>query len=179
MTEFTLHNEETAPEGARELLNGIQQNFGFLPILFRHMAEAPAVLETLLTTIQLISKTSLTPAQQQIASLAASVENECMNCIVGHRALGKNEKVNEQTLDAVYARHDIGDPKDRALAEFTQSIVKNRGRQTEADVDAFLAAGFTKQQAFEVILIVAYKTLTNYTNHLTNSPADDEMLAML
>lgn len=179
MLEFTLHTQESAPENAKELLRGVQEKFNFLPLLFRHIAEAPVALEALLTMLTLISKTSLTPAQQQVASLAASVENECENCIAGHCVLGQMAEASAQTLAALPARADIDDVKDRALTLFTQSVVKNRGRQPKADLEAFLAAGFSMQQAFEVILIVAYKTLTNYTNHLTDSPADEEMLAML
>lgn len=179
MTDFTLHTMDSAPQSAKELLSGVQKNFKFLPLMFRYMSEAPVVLNSTLTLLDLISKTSLTPAQQQVALLAASVENECANCITAHRVLGNLVEANPQTLDTIYARSKVSDPKDDALATFTQSVVRNRGRQTDADADAFLAAGFTKEQIFEVILIAAFKTLTNYSNHLTNSPADEEMLAML
>lgn len=178
MTKFTLHTLDTAPQGAKELLNAVKEKFNFIPILFQHTAEAPVALEALLAMMDLVSTTSLTPAQQQIVSPAASVENECTNWIAAHRVLGRMERANEQSLGAVYARHDIRDPQDRALTEFTQSVVKNRGRQPKTEVAAFLAAGFTRQHIFEVILIVAYKTLTNYTNHLTDTPADQEILAM-
>ena len=176
--EFTLHTKESAPEGSKELLEGVEKQFGFIPILFGYTAEAPAVLKTLTTLMDLASQTSFTPAQQQIAALAVSTENDCINCMTGHCFLGQMEKANDQTLNSLYAHHsfDIEDPKDRALAKFAQSVVKNRGRQPKEDVEAFLAAGFTKEQIFEVMLIVGYKTLTNYTNHLTDSPADIEIV---
>ena len=130
MAEFILHTQTIALENAKELLNGVQKNFNFLPLIFRHMAEAPVALESLLALMNLVSKTSLTPAQQQIASLAASVENDCVNCIVGHRVLGKMAKTNEQTLEAVYTRHDIGDPKDRASRIYPVDSKKSRTAST-------------------------------------------------
>jgi len=175
---FTLHTKESAPAGSKELLDSVENNFGFMPILFRNTAEAPVVLKSLLTMMDLTSQTSFTPAQQQIAALAVSVENDCINCMAGHCVLGQMQEAHEQTLDELFTHHgvNINDAQDRALAEFARSVTKNRGRQPKEDVEAFLAAGFTKEQVFEVMLIVAYKTLTNYTNHLTDSPADDEML---
>ena len=39
-------------------------------------------------------------------------------------------------------------------------------------VETFLAAGYTKQQILEVILGVAQKVMSNYTNHLAQTPLD-------
>lgn len=178
---FQLHTKESAPQASKKLLENVEEQFGFIPILFRYTAEAPAALNALLTIMDLAAQTSFTPVQQQIAALAVSTENDCINCMTGHCFLGKMEKANDQTLDALYAHHgfDIDAPKDRALAMFAQSIVKNRGHQPKEDVEDFLAAGFTEAQVFEMMLIVAYKTFTNYTNHLTDSPADEELTAAI
>jgi uncharacterized peroxidase-related enzyme len=179
MTDFTFYTPENASEQAKNLLNGIQKGYGFIPNLFGYMAEAPTTIEAYLALNDLVSKTSLTPAQQQTALLAVSVENDCEFCTIAHRAMGKMHNTNEQTLTALSSRSQINDPLDRALAVFTQSVTKNRGRPTEAEVQAFLQAGFTKQQIFEVILIVSIKTLSNYINHLTNPEPNKELLEML
>lgn len=39
-------------------------------------------------------------------------------------------------------------------------------------MQAFLDAGFTKRQMLEVILGVSQKVMSNYTNHLANTPVD-------
>ena len=133
------------------MLTGIQKGYGFFPNLFGYMAEAPTTVEAYLALNDLVSKTSLTPAQQQVALLAVSVENDCEFCTTAHRAIGKMNNANEQTLTALHSHSVINDLKDRALATFTQSVTKNRGRPTDAELQAFLNAGFTKQQIFEVI----------------------------
>ena len=46
-----------------------------------------------------------------------------------------------------------------------ESVVEN--------VSAFLAAGYTQQSVLEVVLGVGMKTLSNYTNHLAETPLDD------
>jgi alkylhydroperoxidase family enzyme len=47
-----------------------------------------------------------------------------------------------------------------------------RGRLSEADLDAFLSAGYTRAQALEVVAGVAVSVLANYANHLTDAPLD-------
>ncbi len=179
MTDFTFYTIETASEAAAPILSQIKEGYGFVPNLFAYMAEAPATLEAYLVLNQLIEKTSLTPAQQQVALLAASVENKCEFCTVAHRAMGKMKQANQQSLDALHNNEKIDDECDAVLAAFTKSVVKNRGRPTEADIKKFLNTGFTKQQIFEVMLVVSIKTLSNYINHLTNPEPNAELLSMM
>jgi len=170
---------ETAPAKSKALLQDVQQKYGFVPNLFWPMAEAPAVIEAYLTLNQLVSQTSLSPEQQQIALLAVSAINECDFCTVAHSALSKINKVKEQTINALRHGDEIEDRQDRALAQLAQSFVHNRGWAPDADLQTFLDAGFSKQQVLEVILIVTIKTLSNYTNHITKPEPNPELLEML
>ena len=179
MTEFTSYTAATATGKAKTLLEGIQKAYGFVPNLFAYMAEAPETIEAYLALNDLISKTSLTPAQQQIALLAASTENDCDFCKVAHQALGKAKGACPKTLAAIVAGTPIENASDSALAAFTREMVRERGRASEAAISQFLAAGFTRQQIFEVVLILSIKTLSNYSNHLTHPEANPEFLKML
>ncbi|HEX5337552.1 MAG TPA: carboxymuconolactone decarboxylase family protein [Gallionella sp.] len=179
MVSFTFHTPENTSGKTQELLAGIRKGYGFVPNLFGYMAEAPTTVEAYLALNELVSRTSLTPAQQQVALLAVSVANDCDFCTVAHRAMGKMKGASQQTLKAVSSHSAIDDPKDRALAEFAQSVTEKRGRPSDTEVQAFLNAGFTKQQILEVILIVSIKTLSNYINHLTHPEPNKELLEML
>ncbi len=179
MTGFTFYAPENTSGPTRELLEGIRKGYGFIPNLFAYMAEAPTTVEAYLALNDLIAKGSLSPAQQQVALLAVSVENACEFCTVAHRAIGKMKGANAQTLNALAEDSEIADAQDRALADFTRTIVKTRGRPGTPAVQAFLNAGFTKAQILEVILIVSIKTLSNYINHLTNPEPNKELLAAL
>lgn len=48
----------------------------------------------------------------------------------------------------------------------------SRGWPSEADLAAFTAAGYRHQQVLEVLLGVGLKTLSNYTNHICETPLD-------
>lgn len=179
MTIFTAYSLETAKPEAQKILQGIQTDYGFIPNLFAYMVEAPVAVEAYLMLNQLIGKSSLTPAQAQTALLTVSLENKCDFCAVAHRAIGKKAGVDPQTIEALLTDGTIVDSKDRALVELTQAIVRQRGWVSEESLQAFFAAGFSKQQVFEVILVVTIKTLSNYTNHLTKPEPNLELLQML
>ncbi|MGF1588067.1 MAG: hypothetical protein ACFCU7_02295 [Pleurocapsa sp.] len=40
-------------------------------------------------------------------------------------------------------------------------------------IDAFYQVGYTPQQALEVVLGIAIKTMSNYTNSIAGTPLDD------
>lgn len=179
MTDFTFHTKESAPDQAQALLAGIEKGFGFIPNMFAYMAEAPITIEAYLALNDLVTKTSFTPAQQQVALLSVSIENACDFCAVAHRAIGKMKGVSSETLYAINEGTGIPDDSDRALSEFARIVTKQRGRPSEDELQRFLNAGFSKQQVLEIILIVSIKTLSNYINHLTHAEPNKELLAML
>lgn len=45
-------------------------------------------------------------------------------------------------------------------------------RAAKAEVDAFLAAGFTSQHALGIVQAIACKTYSNYVNHLAGTEVD-------
>lgn len=179
MTDFVFYTPETASPAAADLLNGIQRAYGFIPNLFAYMAEAPTLIEAYLMLNKLLEKTSFTPAQQQLALLAVSVENKCEFCSVAHQAFAKVKGVHPQTIAAVVNQQAIDDDSDRALVALANVMVKDRGFVDEAALSAFYQAGFTKQHVMELVLIVSIKTLSNYSNHLTQPEPNKELVAML
>jgi alkylhydroperoxidase family enzyme len=44
---------------------------------------------------------------------------------------------------------------------------------TEAAVQAFLDAGFSRGNVLDVVMGVTMKTLSNYANHVMQTPVDD------
>jgi alkylhydroperoxidase family enzyme len=81
-------------------------------------------------------------------------------------------KVPAQAIAALREDQPIEDAKLRALATFTRLMLESRGRPTDQHVQAFLAAGYSERQVLEVILAIAVKTLSNYTNHVFHTELD-------
>jgi alkylhydroperoxidase family enzyme len=60
----------------------------------------------------------------------------------------------------------------RDLLQVESAMIEKRGRLNDQDVDRFIAAGFGKDHALEVIAIVAASTITNYTGSITKPPLE-------
>ncbi len=172
MTRFTLHTPETAPDSAGHQLSQIQQAWGFIPNLHRTLAESPELLQAYDQLFTLVGKTSLSAIEQQVAFLAINYVNECEYCMAGHTALAGMAKVPAEIIAALRDGAALPDAKLDALARFAAAVTQTRGHVGDAAVDAFLAAGFSQRQVLDVILIVATKTISNYTNHITHTPTD-------
>ncbi|MDZ7807249.1 MAG: carboxymuconolactone decarboxylase family protein [Gracilimonas sp.] len=171
---FTIYNTENAPEDAKPLLKAAKDNFGFVPNLLGEFAEAPAVLEGYLKLNEIIGKSSFTPQEQQAAILAVSIVNECHYCSAIHSTILKNQLDTEDAVvNAIRNGDPVPDPKLNALVSYTRKVVEKRGHVSDADIQQFLDAGYTKQNVLEVNLIAALKTISNYTNHIADTPLDE------
>ncbi|MBW3567147.1 MAG: hypothetical protein KY410_04160, partial [Proteobacteria bacterium] len=91
------------------------------------------------------------------------------------RAAGLDEDALESLREGQHIRND---DRLEALRQFTQRVVAKRGRLEDEDIDVFLAAGFKESNVLDVMLGVAMKTLSNYTNHLAETPLDEKFQDM-
>lgn len=172
---FKLHDIENAPKASADILNGVQQAWGFIPNLHRVLAESPAALEAYATLWGIAEKTSFSPVERNIAYLSIIYENECIYCMAGHTNLSRMAKVDDASIEAIREGKALADPKLEALRKFAALVTRNRGVLSEADVDAFKAAGYTNQSVLDVLVLAATKLISNYTNHLAHTPLDSFM----
>ncbi|MGZ8239756.1 MAG: carboxymuconolactone decarboxylase family protein [Methylobacter sp.] len=178
MSQFYIHSISTAPAAAQPLLEGSLKKYGFVPNLHGGLAEAPAALQAYIELTALFDKTLLSPAERQVVLLAASVENQCTYCVAAHSMIAKQMvKTDAANVEALRKQQSLPDPKLDALAAFTRAVVKQRGRVCGKTLDNFITAGYSRAQVLEVVLGVAFKTLSNYTNHLIDTPLDSAFQA--
>ncbi len=175
MTRFTVHTEATAPEAAKPRLAEVKKAWGFIPTLHGTLAESPIALEAYDALFGLVAKSSFTPAEQQAAYLAVNVLHECEYCTAGHTYLARAAKLDEDAIQALRNSQPIADARLQALRSFAEGVVRERGFVGDAAVEAFLAAGFTRENLLEVVTIVATKTISNYVNHITHTPKESFM----
>lgn len=169
---YIRHNLDTAPAGAKETLAAAGKAYGFLPNLLSVMAEAPALLKGYRALNGIFDETSFSPAERQIVMLTTSYENGCEYCVAAHSVIAGMQKVPGDVVQAIRDGKPIADRKLEALRRFTAAIVKSRGWPSDADTRAFHEAGYTKAQVLEVVLGVGMKLLSNYTNHIADTPLD-------
>lgn len=174
MTEFRVHTKKSAPETSRKIMENMEQSSGFVPNLFGVLAESPVALEGYTSLNRILEKGTFSKAERALVLLAVSRTNECHYCVAAHTGIALEAGLSEKTVEAIRNGRELDDPKLEALRSFTISMVEERGWLDQDQLQTFLDAGFTKKQALEVITAVAMKTISNYSNHLAETPVDEQ-----
>ncbi|NJL84043.1 MAG: carboxymuconolactone decarboxylase family protein [Chloroflexaceae bacterium] len=172
MVLFPIHSESTAPEAAKPFLKQARQSFGMIPNLEGVMAESPPLLAGYVQLWSLFETTSLSPIERQVVYQTANFENQCEYCVPWHSKLSQMAGMTAEEVEALRQGTAIAAPKLEALREFTKALIVNRGKIVEAQLRDFLAAGYSPEQALAVILGIAVKTMSNYTNAIAGTPLD-------
>jgi alkylhydroperoxidase family enzyme len=172
MTEFSIHTLESAPPDAKPVLEGLQKAYGQVPNLIGILAEAPVAAEAYVALDGLFRRSSFTPTERHVVWFTNNFENDCHYCMAAHTAIARSEKVAADVIEAARSGERYADPRLEALRHFTSKLVTSRGWPTEGEVQRFLDEGFAKAQILEILVGIAHKVLSNYTNHIATTPVD-------
>ena len=172
---FPLLDETTAPEGALEALATTKRNFGMIPNVEKVMALAPQLLSGYAHMWDAFETTTLTPIERQVVFMTANFENECNYCIPWHTVLAKKAGIAKKDIEALRSGAPLSDPKLQVLRAFTRTLIANRGKASDAELQVFFDSGYNDVQALEVILGLAIKLISNYTNSIAGTPLDPEV----
>lgn len=159
---------------ARDMLETSQRNLGFVPNMYANMANSPGLLQTYLQGYELFrNESGLSPTEQEVVFLTISRYNGCTYCTAAHSMIAdKMSGVPADVLAALREGKPLNDAKLQALSAFAYIMVESRGTPTPEQLAAFKAVGYTDRHALEIILAIAVKTLSNYTNHVFHTQTD-------
>ncbi len=173
LTTMKVHTIDSAPQGSKEALEQSVKSFGMLPGLHGVLASSPNTFEAYRTLHGLFESSSFNNEELTVVWQTINVENECHYCVPAHTAIGHMMEVDANLTEALRNREAMPNEKLQALHNTTLKVVRNRGRLSQEDLDAFYSAGYGEQQVLEIVLGVAQKTISNYTNHIANTPVDE------
>ncbi len=173
MPSTTVHTLDTAPEASKPLLENSIKAFGRLPSLHGVMAESPGLLEGYQHLHRLaVQGTAFTPEERTVVWMTVNVANECHYCVPAHTGIAHMEKIDQSIIDALRDETPLPDAKLEALRAFTLAVRDNHGRPSADQIAAFEAAGFGERAILDVILILAQKVMSNFTNAIFETPTD-------
>jgi AhpD family alkylhydroperoxidase len=172
MTNFPVHTIDSAPEPSRQALQRLQAAFGMIPNIAGAMATSPVLINSLVGLFGNVHGGSFTEAQIQTVLLTDAVVNACTWAVAFHTALALKAGLDPADVQAIREGRLPTEGKLAALSALARKMIETRGRVADADIDRFIAAGFGKDHALEVIAIVAASTITNYTGSVTKTPLE-------
>lgn len=166
---------DTADAQAKPVLDKALEQVGFIPNMYKGMVNSPGLLDTYLHGYAAFRQHSgFTPAEQEVVFLTVSRVNGCSYCMAAHSVIADNySKTPTEVTNAIRDGAPIPDPKLAALNSFTKTMVESRGLPSKADVEQFLSAGYSERHILDIVLAIAVKTLSNYSNHLLHTPLDE------
>jgi uncharacterized peroxidase-related enzyme len=159
---------------AREMLETAKSRLGFVPAMYGNMVNSPGLLETYLLGYERFRQDGgYTPAEQELVFLTISRFHGCTYCMAAHSMIGeKMSKVPAPVLAALRDGTEIPDARLAALSTFVRIMVESRGAPSSEQLATFKAAGYTDRHALEIVLAIAVKTLSNFSNHLMHTEVD-------
>lgn len=172
MNDFTIHTIETAPEGSKASLMNVKANFGVIPNLAAGMAESPSLIKGFFGLREIYFNGSLSDGEIQVLSIVNAIENNCGWCVAFHTFFALKAGISYETVMAIRSGENPTESRLKALSDFTRALIRTRGNVTQEQSGDFFAAGFTKAQALEVVLGVAFSVMANFSNHLIQAPLD-------
>ena len=172
MSNFTKYNDSNAPEASVDTLEQYKRQLGFIPNLVGYTAESPALTKAYKVLGDLLAGGSLDVTEQQVVIMTINRFHDCRYCMAAHTKISEMTGVNMAAINAIRDDKLIGDAKLGALRGFTHALVKQRGKVSAFQLNTLFEAGYTKETALEIIAAAAYKTISNYTNHLVGTDLD-------
>lgn len=169
---FTPHTLDTAPAAARATMAGVHRALGYLPGAVGLMAESPELLNGFLTVNRSYQSCGLTAVEREVVVLTVATRNECHLCVAMHTAILTESGAAPELISALRAGTRLPDGRLEALRCFAQAVLDHQGAVPDAELSAFLAAGYQSRHALDVVLGVGAYTISTFANRLTRAPLD-------
>jgi alkylhydroperoxidase family enzyme len=179
MQKFVVHTIESAPEKSKPTLHGMQEKFGFLPNIMGTMAENPVLLNGFAATFGSFHGGSFDECEKQVLLLTNAVTLKCPWTIAAHSTFAIEDGVPGGDVKAIRDGKLPVERKYAALSQFTRTLMESKGNATEADIDRFISAGYSRAQIFEVVLCIGISMTTATTTNVAGTPIDDRFKAQM
>ena len=177
MSWFPEHTVESAPSGSRRFMVATQNHLGYLPAATARWAASPHLLEGFARMTAIFENSTLDPVAREVVVMTIATRNGCHICVAMHTArlsaLGAPADVVAALREAV----PLGDERLDAIRVFTLRVLDAAGDAGDQALRDFLAAGYTTQNALEVVLGIGTYTMSTLANRLTGAPLDDQLSA--
>ena len=177
---FTEHSTESAPPAARRYLAATRDQLGYLPAGMARMAASPQIIDGFLKLTAIFESTGLEPVAQEVVVMTVATRNRCHICVAMHTArltaLGASAELIEALRDQDRTE-PLPDHRLDAIRVFTRRVLDTAGDVGDQALRDFLAAGYTTQNALEVVLGIGTYTMSTLANRLTGAPVDDQLAA--
>jgi AhpD family alkylhydroperoxidase len=174
---FPEYTIESAPAGSRRFMTATQDHLGYLPAATARWAASPQLLEGFARTLAIFENTTLDPVAREVLVMTIATRNGCHICVAMHTARLTALGAPAEVIAALREALPLSDERLEAMRVFTLRVLDTAGEVGDEALRAFLASGYTRQHALEVVLGIGTYTISTLANRLTEAPLDDQLSA--
>lgn len=151
--------DQVSPQN-QEIFDTLKGKLGFVPNLYATFAYSDSALGNYLALQN--GKSSLKAKEREVINLVVSQVNECLYCQSAHTALGKMNGFTDDEILELRGGSASFDGKLDALVKLAKEITETKGQPQETTVATFLAAGYSKGNLVDVLMVIGDKIISNY-----------------
>jgi uncharacterized peroxidase-related enzyme len=171
LASFAAVVPEKASERSRELLVNIESRLGMVPNFLRAMAVSPVALAGYHSLSCALDSGVLSVRLREQVALTVSELNHSPYCLASHSAVGQTVGLNEDDI-ADSRRGQSPDSRVAAALRFVGAVVEKKGKVADEDVSRLFQAGYTEEEAVELVGNVVLTLFANYFNLLAGPALD-------
>ena len=182
ISSFDVPALEAMPVDLRERIEAVRAKTGFVPNVFLVLARRPDEFRAFFAYYDavMLRQGGLTKAEKEMIVVATSAANQCPYCVIAHGALvrlfSKNPRLGDQ-IAVNYRQVDLA-PRQRLMLDVALKLAQAPQTFGEEDVQALLAAGFSREDVWDIGAITALFALSNRLAHLSDMRPNDEFFTM-
>lgn len=161
---FATHTLDTAPAASRPLL----AKTGLVEPVTK-LAESPEMLGGFLHVSAQFESSTLDPLAREVVVMTIATRNSCGVCIARHTGRLRELDADDDLIAALRAGAAPAEPRLAAVRTFTLRVLATAGAVPAHEVADFLAAGYTRRNALEVVLGIGAYTMSTLGNRLVEA----------
>lgn len=167
--QFPRFDENTAPSAARDALEQNKRALGAIPEPIARYASSPLMLGQALAGLHGFETSALTPLEREVLAMTMGRLNGCQFCLNLHRRLLTAQKAPAELISALETGSALTDQRLETLRAFIVDAIEQHGNVSPQVWTRFREAGYTHEQALDVMLGISVYTLTTFANRLTET----------
>ena len=163
-----------ATDEIQQIRDGVEEKWGFVPNLVDQLLESPETARLYLEGSEIIAGGVLNEEEQNAVKLTVSAANGCHYCRSAHRAIGRQAGTDTEDLERIDRGELPSDDRLSKLVAATRLLMDERGWLDAEQLAKLEDGGVDRRQLYEIVSIVALKTISNYVNHIAHTEVDSE-----
>jgi uncharacterized peroxidase-related enzyme len=178
ISRFDVPEHEALPPDVRERIEAVRAKTGFIPNVFLVLARRPDEFRAFFAYYDalMLREGGLSKAEKEMIVVATSAANQCPYCVVAHGALLRLFAKNPRLADQIAVNYRTAEIGRRQQVMLSAALKLAQAPQTfgENDIQDLLAAGFSREDVWDIGGIVGLFALSNRLAHLSDMRPNEE-----